>query len=88
MGEETNWRKLLAVAAGSHGETVEQLTISIDEGGLDLEFNDGFGGQEGVPFTAWSDNWVYFPIQYDGSEWVGSAPRNPCDIKMLHQGGG
>ena len=34
-----------------------------------------------------SANWVYFPICYDGAEWVGHAPRNPCDIAMEHQGG-
>ena len=51
-------------------------------------FDAGYGAEEGVAFTAWSENYVYFPINYDGAEWVGHAPRNPCDIKMEHQGGG
>ena len=35
--------------------------------------------QDGKPFTAWTERRVYFPAMYDGSVWVASAPRNPCD---------
>ena len=61
------------------------MTLTKEE--LETTFDDDFGGIEGCPFTAWSENWVYFPVQYDGSEWVGSVPRNPCDIKTEHIGG-
>jgi len=81
----TTWRSMIKYITAK-GETIIACTISDEE--LDREFDDGYGGTEGVPFTAWSENWVYFPIQYDGSEWVGRAPRNPCDISMVHQGGG
>jgi hypothetical protein len=54
---------------------------------LDRAFDTGYGGEEGVPFTAWSDDWVYFPVCYDGAEWVGYVPRNPCSIKTKHWGG-
>jgi hypothetical protein len=57
-------------------------------GWLDDEFCDGFGGEEGCYFTLWTKDHVYFPCCYDGSEWAGSAPRNPCDEAMAHQGGG
>ena len=67
------------------GETIIACTISDEE--LDREFDTGYGGSEGAQFTAWSENWVFFPICYDGAEWVGRAPRNPCDISMIHQGG-
>ena len=83
----TTWRKAITEAL-QDGDSFDQLTIKIDPGELDREFDMGFGHEEGNPFTAWSKNWVYFPICYDGSEWVGSVPRNPCDIKMRHQGGG
>ena len=86
--EKATWRKLLTEAAGHNGDTFESLTIAIAEGELDREFDDGYGGTEGAPFTAWSANWVYFPICYDGSESVGLAPRNPCETRMEHQGGG
>lgn len=79
-----NWRKMIKDVLPV-GETIIACTIS-DEG-LDREFDDGYGGSEGAPFTAWSENWVFFPICYDGAEWVGRAPRNPCDTSMSHQGG-
>jgi len=51
---------------------------------MDEEFDDGAGGPEGRPFTAWSLDTVFFPIVYDGSEWVGSAPRNPTARALKH----
>ena len=79
-----NWRKMIKDVLPV-GETIIACTISDEE--LDREFDTGYGGSEGDPFTAWSENWVFFPICYDGAEWVGRAPRNPCDISMIHQGG-
>jgi len=67
------------------GEDIIHCTLSEEE--LNTPFDSGFGGTEGKSFTAWSENWVFFPICYDGAEWVGRAPRNPCDIVMGHQGG-
>lgn len=46
---------------------------------LDAEFDAGYGGEEGVPFLAWSADRIYFPVEYDGSERVDSLPRNPSD---------
>jgi len=61
--------------------------VEIDSPEMAQVFDDGFGGAEGCPFTAWGKRYVYFPITYDGSEWVGFAPRNPELRAMLHQGG-
>ncbi len=47
----------------------------------------GHGGEQGQPFTVWTERRVYFPLCYDGAEWVGSAPRDPCDEALRHQGG-
>ena len=62
---------------------------------LDEPFDDGYGGNEGVSFILWTHTWVYFPINYDGAEWVGSVPRFPPtdilgmkDYKPVHHGGG
>ena len=84
---KTTWRKQLIEKCEEDGEDFAKLVCTLDDAGLDKEFNDGFGGSEGAPFTAWGEKWVYFPIVYDGAEWVGHAPRNPCDIAMHHQGG-
>lgn len=70
------------------GEDFSKMVTTLTEEELEAEFDDGWGGTQGAPFTAWGERYVYFPIQYDGAEWVGSAPRNPCDEKTEHQGGG
>lgn len=55
---------------------------------FDRQFNNSYGGTEGDFFTVWTKTHVYFPLCYDGSEWCGSVPRNPCDTASEHQGGG
>lgn len=80
---ETTWRAAIADAAD--GDEIIATTLTEQE--LDVKFDDGYGGAEGVPFTAWSKTRVYFPVCYDGSEWVDSVPRNPCDDPSSHVGG-
>ena len=54
----------------------------------EIEFDDGVGGENGMPFVVYTENWVYFPVCYDGSEWVDAIPRNPNpDWKPKHFGG-
>jgi hypothetical protein len=83
----TNWYEMLKEAMESDGEDFANRHCTMDEASLKIEFDDGVGATEGEPFTAWGRDWVYFPICYDGGEWVGHAPRNPCDTAMKHQGG-
>jgi hypothetical protein len=85
---KTTWRKLIDKAFEDHQdnwENVEGCTLTEQE--LDKRFDDGFGGIDGEPFTLWTKDFVYFPVVYDGSEWVGYAPRNPNKMKTPHQGG-
>lgn len=70
------------------GETladIEANTMTDKE--MNKEFDSGYGGTRGVPFTVWTKNTVYFPICYDGAEWVGSVSRNPDGKSTEHQGG-
>ena len=83
----TTWRKELNQACKATKDKFDSLTMTLSEEELDTRFDDGFGGSEGISFTAWSDDWVYFPAVYDGSEWVAWVPRNPCDKKTDHIGG-
>jgi len=83
----STWREKLKETSARMDEAFHDLKIAIEEGELDRIFDDGFGGSEGAPFTAWGPKYVYFPLTYDGSESVGVAPRNPCDIELRHQGG-
>lgn len=77
----STWREML----DGFEDNIVACTLTDDE--LRVEFDSGYGGHEGVSFTAWSEKWVYFPVVYDGSEWIGRAPRNVCDIACQHEGG-
>lgn len=84
----TTWRKSILDAMEANGESwgqVESCTLTDAE--LDVEFDSDYGGSNGKPFTLWTDNRVYFPVVYDGAEWVGSVPRNPDGTATEHQGG-
>lgn len=86
--KKATWRDLITEAMKARGDSwseVEGSTIS--EAELDVKFDDGFGGSEGIPFTVWTKKYVYFPAVYDGAEWAASVPRNPCDDKTKHVGG-
>lgn len=84
----TNWKELIQHEMKKQGETFEDVvecTLTDEE--LMVEFYDGFGCSEGAPFTLWTTNRVYFPIVYDGAEWVGSVSRNPDGKPTRHFGG-
>jgi hypothetical protein len=78
----TTWRKEIKKAGGK-----KLLACTLSEEGMDVESDNGFGVSEGKPFTAWDKTYVYFPVCYDGAEWAGRVPRDPCDIATTHQGG-
>lgn len=85
----TNWKELLEEEMKDRKETLLDIvsnTLSDEE--MIKEFDGGHGGEEGIPFTVWTQNTVYFPICYDGAEWVGSVSRNPDGKPTEHQGGG
>jgi len=84
----TTWKKELTRALEDNKETWEDVKSStLTDEALAVEFDDGYGGSEGVPFTVWTVKTVYFPIVYDGAEWVGSVARNPNGKPTKHQGG-
>lgn len=84
------WRKLILKEMEKNGETMEDfVSISPKRINLDKEFDSGMKAYpEGEPFLLWSVLHVYYPTCYDGSEWVESVPRNPCDAVKDHSGGG
>lgn len=82
----TCWHEMLKEAMEENGDDFASRICTLSEDELKVRFDGGYGGNEGAPFTAWGANRVYFPLCYDGAEWVGSAPRNPCDESMRHQG--
>ena len=83
------WRNMLEQEMTERGETMaDVVSITLTQEQLDEEFDDGFGAANGRPFTCWTANTVYFPVRYDGSEWVGSISRNPNGKATEHIGGG
>jgi len=84
----TTWGEEIAQEMANHGDNGELIYCTLTNEEMAQRFEDGFGAIRGKPFTAWTESRVYFPICYDGSEWCGSAPRNPCDKPSDHQGGG
>jgi hypothetical protein len=82
----TKWIEELKVAFDKNGDNFNKMVTTLTDKQLNKSFDNG--GPKGEPFTAWGEKYVYFPVCYDGAEWVGSAPRNPCDKATEHQGGG
>jgi len=84
--DNTTWRK--EVERAMHDETWDDIVAStFKDGEENVEFDSGYGGTQGIPFTIWTKKRVFFPLCYNGSEWAGSASRNPDGIAMGHQGG-
>jgi len=81
-----SWKVLLENELDTQNDTLVSHTMTEEE--YNEVFDIGYGGTNGCSFTAWGEKYVYFPLCYDGAEWVGSAPRNPSDEKLYHQGGG
>jgi hypothetical protein len=82
------WRKLITEEMRRQNDTwddVEATTLTDET--LDQLFDDGYGSENGVAFTLWTTRRVYFPVMYDGAEWVASVPRNPCADATGHVGG-
>ena len=86
--DKTTWRKEITAVMQDHGESwadVEGCTL--DDAALDVAFDTLSGRPEGEHFTLWTRTRVYFPACYDGTEWVASVPRHPCDEATEHVGG-
>lgn len=85
----TTWRKMIEEEMASNDDReIGQFVCTLTNEELDIEFDNGYGGIEGAPFTAWTDDYVYFPLVYDGSESCGSVARNPDKMDPTwHQGG-
>jgi len=84
----TTWRKEITERMiENEDKDINNYVTTLTEEELDTEFNKGYGQTKGLPFTLWTTWHVYFPIEYDGSEWCGSVERNPTSNPTWHQGG-
>lgn len=86
--ELMTWRDALAEEREDTGDQSAIVHVAPNEAMLDVKFYGGFGGTDGPAVLIWTEQRVYFPVTYDGAEWLGSAPRNPIDQGQDHVGGG
>ena len=84
-----SWKSMISEEMKSHDDSWDNVvSCTLTEEELRESFDDDFGGQEGKPFTVWTETRVYFPAIYDGAEWVESVSRNPDGKPTGHVGGG
>ena len=83
----TTWRREFQQAAIEAEDSSPVVAVAPPNIDLDRTFNDGYGGAEGEPVLIWTEQRVYFPVVYDGAEWMGSAPRDPVTCGQSHVGG-
>jgi hypothetical protein len=83
------WRTLLEQSLIDCGETMGDIVsyAPVDGKWLDYYFDDDSKQIEGESFTVWTKKRVYFPVQYNGSEWVESVSRIPDGKPTNHIGG-
>lgn len=83
----TTWREGLRTAMSAVGDVGPVVAYAPNETVFDEPFDAGYGSTHGRAVLAWTESHVYFPVEYDGSEWLGSAPRNPTAEGQSHEGG-
>jgi hypothetical protein len=81
-----NWNEMLLECMESNKDSMDNIIHKVpdNEDTYTREFDDGYGILCGLPFTIWTNDYVYFPVRYDGAEWVSCVPRNPCDEATDH----
>ena len=89
--ELRHWKQKIETEMEKRGDTWDHIEAAIpseDSKKYEETFYAGYGSPEGEPFIVWTERYVYFPICYDGAEWVESVPRNPMyGYKPEHYGG-
>jgi hypothetical protein len=87
MSGLTTWRREFEDERQVTHDDSPLIAVAPDESVLDEEFDSGYGSSEGPDVLLWTEQRVYFPVVYDGAEWLASAPRNPVAEGQKHVGG-
>lgn len=84
----TTWKDKILEEMSMVGETFQDVvSCTLTDEELLEEFDAGFIGLQGLAFTLWTTDRVYFPVACDGVEWVCSVSRNPDGKPTQHVGG-
>lgn len=79
------WREEINIEMGYNGDTWNNvISCTLNDAELDTEFDAGYGAIEGKPFAVYTHDFIYFPKEYDGSEYCVSVPRNPTGLPLAH----
>jgi hypothetical protein len=82
-----NFKKEILSIAEKNNDSIFWCKPALDD--LDRDFNSDYGSLNGDPFIAYGSEFIYFPVKYDGAEWVTCVPRTPdFDFEPFHVGGG
>lgn len=81
------WRQLLAEEMCRRGDLGLVIAYAPNKAAFDVVFDDNYGLPDGPSVLAWTEAYVYFPVEYDGAEWMGSVPRHPTSHGQAHVGG-
>ena len=83
------WKSYITAKMNIFNESWDDVvSCTLTEEELREQFNSElYGVTEGRPFTLWTKTRVYFPVQYDGMEWVESVSRHPDGKPTRHFGG-
>ena len=89
MPSLVSWKIMLEDHMKAKGESFNDIVkITLTEDELNTPFENAYGNSSGEAFFAWTNNRVYFAVDYDGLEYVSSVPRNPTlDEIPYHIGG-
>jgi len=88
MTTMTTWKEQILKEMDKVGETFQDVvSCTLTDKELLKKFNRSYGRKKGLTFTLWTSNRVYFPVVYDGAEWVESVSRNPDGKPTDHVGG-
>ncbi len=87
--EMKSWKLMIAREMDEYDDSWDNIvSCTLTEEDLCEMFDPDFGCTNGKRFTLWTEARVYFPVTYDGAEWVRSVSRNPDGNPTEHVGGG
>ena len=55
---------------------------------FDFQYDAGYGGVDVPAVYLWTNDYVLFVVEYDGSSWISKVPRNPVECGPSTHGGG
>lgn len=84
MIEKSTWMEFLVDAMQAVKDSGPIIAYAPNLESFQVQFDPGYGDLEGPPILAWTKDRVYFPVAYDGAEWIDSAPRNPTESGQCH----